>query len=191
MRSRRSRALWVHLRWPLLVVLAVNAAIFAGFTLPRTVRQRNLESRLGALRRQVTSERRSLEELTRRSQAIQANVGDTERFLGEVATGREQGLAVVLVEIEAIAARAGLRLRSRTYTAKDVKDLPLVEIGIMIPVEGSYAQLVSFIDQLEQSEHFLVVDRVQLRQGSEPGEDQLTVGLLAYFREGAERADVL
>lgn len=190
MRSRRSRALWVHLRWPLLVVLVVNAAVFAGFTLPTSVRQRDLEARLGALRGQVTRGRGALEELSRRSQVIQANVGDTERFLGEVAAGREQGLVAVLAEIEAIAARAGLRPQSRSYSATDVKDLSLVEVGIMIPVEGSYAQLVSFIDQLEQSEHFLVVDRVQLRQGTESGEDQLTVGLLAYFREG-DGADAL
>jgi hypothetical protein len=51
-----------------------------------------------------------------------------------------------------------------------------------IPVAGSYEQLVSFIERLEGSPHFVVVDRLQLREGREGRPDELDVGLTAYFR---------
>ena len=57
----------------------------------------------------------------------------------------------------------------------------LLRIKVTLPLEGSYAQLVAFLERVERSKHFLTVDRIALT-GDTDGAANLQVELSAYFR---------
>ena len=138
------------------------------------------------LERDVAQERARATALRERLAAVRANVADTRLLLEERLAPRETGLLPLLDEVEASARAAGLKLTSRGYSEEQLESLPVNRVRITLPADGTYRQLVDFVQRLERSDRFLVVERVQLReQGSGTG-GQLDVVLSAFFRASPE-----
>ncbi len=184
MSAARPRApLWRQSAWPFVVLLGANLVGFVGYTWPRLQRERDLEARLRSVRKTLAAERADVEALRERSGMILANRADERRFVEEVVPARDGGLFGVLEDVEAMAADAGLELKSRRYRPQKVVGMPLLRLSITLPVSGSYRQLVSLIERLEQSTHLLVVDGVQLQEAGGGSGGDLSVELSTYLRE--------
>ena len=80
-----------------------------------------------------------------------------------------------------MATEPGLKPSARTYKLEDVKGADLTQVEVLLAVEGSYGQLMGFLDRVERSRHFLTIDRVGLSAG-ETGSPKLRVELSAYLR---------
>lgn len=171
---------------PALYLVALNLAAFLAFTLPRTLQERSLASRLETLRAEAGRERGQIEALRRRSETIRVNQVDANRLLRDVIQSRQATLLPALAEIHEAAEAEGLTLGSERYARSDVKDTPLVRLRITLPVTGSYGQLVAFLGRLERAKAFVVVDTVSLQDRD--GEASLDVGLSMYFLAGTEPA---
>lgn len=176
-----------RLRFLLLALLALNGVVALAWTIPRALQERGVLDRSDALRRDVERQRRRLGELRERQRVIRANAEDARRLLGEHLAPRSTGLLPLLEEIEAAARQAGLRVRSRSYGQDLLEGVPVVRVGINLPAEGSYRQLVRFIELLEGSERFLALDQLRLSD-REGGRDQLALVISAYFRDDAGEA---
>ena len=178
-----SRPFWRRrLLVPVLVLLGLNAAVFAAYTLPRTLQERSIATRARLLRDEIAGERHRAEDLRKKAEVLAANAKDTERFYAEVVGRHAERLVPLLKEIEKTARDLGLGTRQSTYQPEAVRGTRLVRFVITMPLSGTYRQLVSFIDRMERSRHFLIVDQLQLhgRQGKEA---DLAVVLSTYFRE--------
>jgi Tfp pilus assembly protein PilO len=141
----------------------------------------------------VERERRIRTDLQKQAATIDANGGDTRRFFKDMVGTREATYVPTLQEIEKMATAPGLKPGGRKYSADEVKGLPLQRVRIVLPLEGSYRQLVDFLRRVERSKRFLTVDRVQLHQGSKSEGDagaNLMVEMSAYFQDetGGESA---
>jgi len=165
----------------LLGVLLLNVGVFAAYTFPRTLQVRSATSRALAARTEAEREREAVAELRQRSDVIRANTQDAERFYETVAPRRTDVMAVV-EDVEKMAKEPGLKPGPRAFAPADVKDPRLVRVKITLPLEGSYDQLVGFLDRVERSKYFLTVDRISLRGGGREGTATLQVELSAYFR---------
>jgi Tfp pilus assembly protein PilO len=164
----------------LLGVLLLNVGVFVAYTLPRTLQVRSATSRGLLAREEVAREREAVADLRRRADVVKANTQDAERFYEAVAPRRTDVLAVV-EDVEKMAKEPGLKPGPRGFAPADVKDPRLVRVKITLPLEGSYDQLVGFLDRVERSRHFLTVDRISLHSGRE-GNAALQVEISAYFR---------
>jgi Tfp pilus assembly protein PilO len=170
---------------PVLVLLGLNLAVFAVYTLPRTLQVRRATSRTAQARADVEKERKDVAELRGRADALKANAADAERFYNDV--DARASLLAVLEDVESLAREPGLKPGNRTFAAADVPDPRLSRIKVNLPLAGSYSQLVGFLERVERSQHFLTVDRIALSGGDE-GTASLQVELSAYFRGGDGRA---
>jgi Tfp pilus assembly protein PilO len=177
------------LRRVLLGLLAVNVAVFATYTAPRLLTRRSQEREVQVLRAEVAREQAIVGAMRDRATTVEANERDTRRFLARVLEPASSGLMAVLSEIEKDASEAGLELQSRTMTHDGLRGLPVVRVAINLPVRGSYADLVAFVERLEASRRFLVVDAVALRRHRAGGEAEMNVDLSAYFREAEGATD--
>jgi hypothetical protein len=164
-----------------LVVLGLNAVVFLVWTLPQLVRERNVTTRIEALRAQVGRERDMATALEQWSETMTKNARDSQRFYLEVVGSRGQNLVPVLKEIEKVARDLGVAAGDVTNAPSTLKDLPLVRFDIKMPIKGPYRQLVSFLDRMERSRHFLIVDQVALRE-KEAGGPDLEIEMSTYFR---------
>ncbi len=175
---------------PALLLLAANVAIFLAFTLPQTLQERSLASRVATLQSEALRERGQVEALRRRARAIQANQSDAARFFGEIAKSRQATLLPALAEVHQAAAAEGLHLGQEQYSRSDIKETGLVRLRITLPLRGSYGQLVGFLRRLEGSKSLVVVDTLGLTSPESGGEASLAIGLSAYFLAPPEGSGV-
>jgi Tfp pilus assembly protein PilO len=174
---------------PFVIVLGLNGAAFAAYTLPRSLQEKNREARVVTLRAEAERETRVLADLKRQTETIRKNGEDTERFFKETLGTRSKAYVGTLEDILKMAREPGLQAGNRSYHPEEVKGLPLTQVAITLPIEGTYKQLVGFLERVERSPRFLTVDKVSLRESSgkeEAAKGALSVTLSAYFREEPE-----
>jgi Tfp pilus assembly protein PilO len=171
---------------PVVVVLAsLNALALVGWTLPRSLRQRNAKARAESARAELARERERAQVGTARADAIRSNRRDLERFYTTLAGSAPGDLLQSLKDVEELAREPGLQTSSYTLHREDVEGAPLERVGIVLPLEGSYSGLVGFLRGVERSKRFLTVDRVSLRADSASG-GSLQVELSTYLRQPPE-----
>jgi Tfp pilus assembly protein PilO len=164
--------------------LLLNGAVYAVYTLPRSLEQRSLTSRVETLRKEIELERRRVEGLRERAEAIQGNERDAGDFYGKTLGTRGASLVPILRAVEALAAEQGVRVGGQSFHWENVKGANLERLVTTLPVAGSYRQLVGFVQALESSKHFLTLDQVSV-QGAEGGQEaHLEMVVSCYFRAG-------
>jgi Tfp pilus assembly protein PilO len=164
-----------------LALVVLNLVALAGWTVPRTVRLRSATARVEEAREAVERERARVARARERAEAIDANSRDLARFYASVVGTEEADLLPMLVDIEAMARRPGLTPGHRSFQREDLDDVPLERVGIVLPLGGSYQQLVGFLQEVERSPRFLTVDRLSLR-GSGQSEATLQVEMSAFMK---------
>jgi Tfp pilus assembly protein PilO len=180
------RPLWrARLLPAFLALLGANLVVLAVWTGPRYWRQRGAAARAEAARAEVDRHRSATAALRERAAAIRANGVDAERFYRSLAGTEKADLLPTLEEIERLARAPGLRPGARTYRREDVVDARVERVGVTLPLEGTYSQLVAFLGEVERSPRFLTVDRVAIR-GDADGEAALQVELSTYLRRAGE-----
>jgi Tfp pilus assembly protein PilO len=183
----RSRPFWRRrLLWPVVGLLGLNVAAFAVYTFPRQLQEKTLASHAVTLREEVERERAASEDLRRQTRVVGANTQDMQRFRKSV-VGSRQSLSEILSELERMARDHGLQTDQRSYSHNDIEKLSLVRFQVQVPVAGSYRQLMSFLDALERSPRFVIVESVKYddRSGGEPG---LHLAMSTYLAKGVADA---
>lgn len=167
---------------PALVLLALNAVAYVGYTAPRSKRERTIAARAVILREELAAERTRVEALRQRARAIEANAADVVRFYGSL--GRKESLLAIQEDIVGIARQLGLTLSDRSYGNDTVTGSnSLTRFKITMPIAGSYRQVVSFLQRIETLPHFVTVDSIAIRENTAGtrGATNLNVVLSVYF----------
>jgi len=188
--TARERSLWLRPAWAGLVVLvALNLAGLLAFTLPRRLAGRQLEARLRLVQAEIDAQREERERTQQRQQLLQGNARDAQRLLRMIGR-REAMLVPVLAEVERHARELGVATGSRSMQSQELKDAPLTQLEISVPLEGNYQSLVGFLRRLEHSKNFFTVDKLRLAHKDERaaggvGKTTLDMTLSVYFLRDA------
>lgn len=84
-------------------------------------------------------------------------------------------------DLGALAKDAGLQITSTRFRERPIEKRGVDEITISISLVGPYSSVVSFINGLERSNSFYLLDKLQLDSSTE-GELKLNLELRTYFR---------
>lgn len=133
-----------------------------------------LRAEVGALR----SNMNRVEAVRRRMPQIAA---DCDRFYGNELLGPSQGYAALVADLGDVAQKAGLITSGVRFAQKNASEHGVTEVDITAVIEGSYGSLIRFINGLEQSRNFYVLDSLQLAS-STGGQVKLNLRLHTYFR---------
>jgi Tfp pilus assembly protein PilO len=175
--QRRNKAV---IRWTLVVILAVDALLLG------------VNWKLDAAPRISQGELRRIELLeksyradTARLQQFRAELPADEKQWGEFFTTNFRpagaGYSAISADLTDLSQVAGLKSDTITFRQHNPDPHGLVEIEITTAVEGDYESLVNFLDQLEHSENFYVLDSLTLASSNQ-GTLRLNVALRTYFR---------
>ena len=168
-------------------LLALNLAAFATFTWPRVTRTRRAETRA----QDVAARKTELEGLWARIAARKALVAqnriDIETLRRDRIKPRSEDLFAAQREIEKLARDSGLKPLKSTYDIESVKGTGLVTCAVTLPLDGSFENLMSFLDRVESAKRFIVVDQLALSQDEHGAKMNLKLSAL-FVEDGEPRA---
>ena len=118
---------------------------------------------------EVTATRIQLEDVVTRTDLNRTRVDE---FYDDWIGTEEERLTRVITEVKDLARRAGVQASAFGYPTEEFEDYGLVKRSIVFSVSGSYRSFRQFVNFLELSEQFLILEEIQV---GESGEDVATV----------------
>ncbi|HKW89538.1 MAG TPA: hypothetical protein VJN21_12360 [Candidatus Acidoferrales bacterium] len=106
---------------------------------------------------------------------------DCDLFYQRYLLSSSAGYSVIVADLGKMASDSGVQPGGVNFHQSQVKDSDLTEITITAAVQGDYQGLVRFINDLERSPHFYVLDGLTLASGA-TGPIKLNLSLRTYFR---------
>jgi Tfp pilus assembly protein PilO len=176
---------------PILLVMAAllvaNVGAFALLVRPAVNKVRALEAgnepELQALRQR----REAVETLEQYFNGLERAEADLAALRADVLSTRDARMVDVQQEVERLCGEFRIDLDSATYDNDLLPEEELDRFAMEVPLEGGYANLRQFLQAVENSTNFLVVERVALGEGKEGGVMlQLNITLAVYFDMPAE-----
>ena len=100
------------------------------------------------------------------------------------------GYSTVVEDLNRISAETGLHARGIQYRQKDLPARGVAEVQVAASVEGGYANLVRFINAMEKSKQFYLLEELALVEATTGNAIRLNLQLKTYFRlDAAASAD--
>lgn len=166
-----------------LVLLAVaNGVFYFLATRPRVHEYTSLQEGTGPQQEALTARRAEVEEREAYHEALLRAEADLTTLRAEVLSTRQKRMIEVQLELIALAERFSIDVDSITYDSELLYEEELDKLVMTVPLEGGYGNLRKFLQAVEDSEKFLVVERVALGEGKTGGVLlQLSISLATYF----------
>lgn len=159
-------------------LLAGQAQLQAGWTERRQARVDELEEERLDLEETVAEARRNRELV--------------DRLYREWLTPESQRLTAVISEVKELAHMAGVEYSNFNYPDQLLEEQGLIKRSLVFSVEGSYLELRSFINLIEVSDLFLILESVRLSGGAREGPSvrvSMTVSTLFALEELGQVGD--
>lgn len=128
-----------------------------------------------------------------RSRSLAGNIGkgknESETFLAKYFTNRRTTFSTILTEIRQTAADAGMKTDEGTISLDPIKgtdDLSMMTLSINF--EGSFAQLVKFVNLIDRSPRFMIIESMQAAPQPKGDVVNTNLKLHVFVREGANGA---
>lgn len=183
--ARRSRR---RITQGLLAVMVLVDVLFFSLALkPAGQRAREQREAFERLRNDLQSRRETLVRLRK----IAGNIGDARgqdmEFYQEKFLPKPTGFSIIMEEVDRLAQANKVRKGAVSYGLAEVRGRPeLNQVEINTTVEGDYANIVQFVNQVERSRLFLIIDNISVAGGGAvPGQSRvvrLTLRLVTFFR---------
>jgi Tfp pilus assembly protein PilO len=182
---KRAAAEYRRVLIPLGIALVVNVLVYAFVIYPLAQRVANVEGR-NQRAAQALADARA--EHARAAGAL----GGKDRAITELATFYTTVLPRDLagarrlthLRLARLARQSNLRYGRATSEPESDREGVLTRLKVEMALTGSYAEMRTFIGQLERAPEFVVIDNVQLAQSAEADTPlDVTLALSTYFRK--------
>jgi len=175
---RRRLRLWV----PPLVFLALNLVFLSAYRLVYQGRQILLENRIEQTANRLTELDRQAVDLRDQLDRAVLTHERIDQLNNDILGVESERLTQVIAEVQGLEERVGLQPRATSYPEERLEGFGLKRKAVVFGVEGSYIQLRQFINLLELSDSFLILEEVGLSNAG--GADQrlrISFRLATYF----------
>lgn len=172
-----------------LVVLAVlNLAFWLLFTRPGMRESERLEVGTDPQRRDLLARRAEVEKQEKFLSQLERAEADLKKLRSEVLATRETRMIGAQFEVAELCERFGVDWDTVSIDNELLQGEELDRMVMTVPLEGGYANLRRFLQAVETSDQFLVVEQVGLAEAHEGGSMlQLNVAIATYFDAPAAR----
>jgi type IV pilus assembly protein PilO len=174
------------------VLLAANLVAAAVVFKPWASSIEELEQQESTLRQQVRQREVALERLRAIVNKVETARTDGDKFEQTYLLSKRSMASVLAQELVETAQKAGMRQKETTFSFEPVEGSDtLTKVTITGIYEGTYADLMHFLNGLDRSNRFLIIESL----GAAPQQSGLTLGvtikLSGFVREGGEPPSAL
>ena len=162
-RSFNPRNQW---REPRVVMRAVIGALLAANLVAAVIALKpfgggadDLARQEASLQQQLTAMRKHIDESKSLVDKMQVAREDKDHFLAKYVTDERLGASTLLEELERIAAEAGVKQLPVTFNEQDIEGSDTLKmVTVTLGCEGNYASLAKFINLVDKSPRFLIIE---------------------------------
>ncbi len=163
-------------------LFVLNILFFIFFTRPAISSYRFLNAGNNPTIVKLEQKRKDVNELEERLKRIEDSEKHITEMYKNVFGTKEQKMIDIQLEVVSIANEFGIDPASVAYENSEMTKEEVERFTISIPLTGTYANLRQFINKIENSKNFLIIDRIFLRAGKEGGITlQLNIQLSTFF----------
>lgn len=168
---------------PLALAAILNAVVYGAVVYPLSVRAEGAERRAAAARQRLQTAEQEAAELRTTVERTDLADRDLATFYREVLPRDVAGARrLTYARLADLADAHGLILTRRRFDLDDTYRGRLQRMQIDMALEGDYADIRSFVHELESSPEFIVIENVSLTGGQTPAAPlSLTLRLATYF----------
>lgn len=111
------------------------------------------------LRRQVKERTAAVEKLDAIVKKVETARTQGDQMLGDITLPRRTAYSTIVSELDQAAKQAGVGLRDRAFDVEPIEGSDTLSMmSINVGLEATYDNLVKFLNQLDRSPRFLVID---------------------------------
>jgi type IV pilus assembly protein PilO len=149
----------------------------------------DLEAQRAQLERQMLDMRQRLERTRQVVQKVQQARSEGDRFLADYMMDRQSTFSTIVSELDRVAKEAGITPKERSWNLEEVEGSETVmQMSITSGFEGTYANLTKFVNLLDKSPRFLIVETLQAAPQQGSNMLNISVKLDTFVRQLAEAA---
>ncbi|MBM3735672.1 MAG: hypothetical protein FJW39_07780 [Acidobacteria bacterium] len=181
--KRDPRAMW---KVVLGVLLVANIAAFFLLVRPPGGSLADLDAQLQSLRRQAVDQRQAVGKSKALLAKMEAARAEQVQFMDASFMDRQTTSSTILTEIGQAAKEAGLSPKEHSFLIEAVDGSDTISMmTITANYEGSYGNLIRFVNLVDRSRRFLIMDSIQAAPLQERGKLAARFKINTFVREAA------
>jgi type IV pilus assembly protein PilO len=146
----------------------------------------DLEAQRAQLERQAADMRQRLERTRQVTQKVQQARSEGDRFLADYMMDRQSTFSTIVSELDRVAKEAGITPKERSWTLEGVEGSDTVmQMTITSGFEGAYPNLTQFVNLLDKSPRFLIIETLQAAPQQGSNLLNISVKLDTFVRQSA------
>lgn len=166
-------------------LLAANLVAAAIVFKPWAGSAEDLDRQAASLRQQVRQKQLALDKLRTIVNKVQNARSDGDKFMEGYLLSKRTVSSSLLGELEQVARKAGIRQKDAAFAFEPVEGSDgLMKATITGAYEGTYADLIQFINQLDRSPRFLILEYLEAKPQQSGLALTVLIRLDAFVREG-------
>ena len=165
----------------ILAWLGLNLAFAFTINVPRASEVASLSTDVDHLTREIQKKAADVDRLRPEHGRVLRGRSNLEVFFNEVLSTKQERLISFQREIREIAVKYNINMEAISYP-REILANKVTKLGASMPLTGSYENLRSFLETIERSENFIIIESIQLASSKEGGVIlSLTIQLSTYF----------
>lgn len=165
----------------ILTWLGLNLAFAFAVNIPRATEVATLSDGVQNMSREIQKKTADIDRLRPQHGRVLTGRSNLEVFYNDVLSTKQERLISFQREIREIAQKYNVNLEAISYPRETLAN-KVTKLSAAMPLAGSYENLRSFLETIERSENFIVIESIQLSNSKEGGVIlSLTIVLSTYF----------
>jgi len=165
------------------LLLAANLVAAAAVLRPWGGSPEDLQRQLAQLREDARRREESVGRLRTLVQTVEKTRTESDQFLGKYFLDSQIAYSTVLDELRVLAEKAGVKARDHSYNSEPIEGSDtLAVVTITGNYDGTYADLVKFVNALDRSPRFLTIERLQAAPLQSQGALSISLRINVYVR---------
>ena len=166
------------------ILLVANVAAAVLVLYPPGGSADELEQQRVSLEAQAATRRAQLAQTTRHAAAVEKGRSEGDKFLGDYFLARRTAYSTLLTELVAAADQAKIKPKEHAYATEPIEGSDSLSLmTITANYEGTYANLMRFVHEIDRSPRMLIVEALSAAPQQGTGTLSISMKLDAFVRD--------
>jgi Tfp pilus assembly protein PilO len=163
-------------------VFVINLILYLGVTRSSRAKLDTVSQSLQASQSRLREKQKEYKEKYSHAKELERMEKRIDFVYHSVLMTREEHFAKIRMEIEDLFDKFRVEDTSKSYYWTPIPKEEVTRCTLSIPLKGSYENLRQFVESVEKSNYMIIIDRINLAESSETGQElNLSIGLSTYF----------